>query len=442
MKRKKLWLSGLGLAGGIVVVALILVNDRLAPQPAASEDSKMAAPLIALSPQVFDQDPNQAELLQRIEAQGSAAGLDFSSRDLSYMDLSPEALAEVQRVRELRQPPVWLDTDTGGADLTGINFRSAMLVNAILSDARLVGANLQGALLNQADLRGANLATADLRGANLVMVDLHGANLGKANLTGADFSLANLAQADLWRADLSDAYLLGADLSGTRLAFADLSRVNLAQTASLDGASLYRARLDGVILTRSVLGAAVGEERAGEYDRAREVYVALKNVFRAAGRYQDARWAAIKERQMEQSTHWPPVALRIYGGRELGDLVEAGAQRLIGLAAFYVRHTAAYAALWLWGMVSSYNQSPLRVVITSVIVWLGLALLYRLTGGLAAADARQLRAVDYLRYSFGALAVRDWSDMEPVGKGTRTLTQLAPLIGFALIALFIVTLNN
>jgi len=446
MKRKRLWLFSLGLIGMMVIV-LILTGNRLAPPSSVEADTYTAAPLIVLSPKKMGQDPNQVELLQQIEAQGSAAGLDFSSRDLSHLDLSPEILTDVQQLRELKQSPVWLDMDTGGANLTGLNLADAILIQANLSAARLVGANLQGAHLIQTNLSNANLAAADLSGANLAGANLSGANLGKARLVGADLSLARLAGADLWRADLNEVYLFGADLKGVRLAFADLSRVNLAQATSLDGAWLYRARLDGVTLTREALGETVGEERAGAYDQAREVYVALKNVFRAAGQYDDARWATIKERQMEQATHWPPAAPRFYGKQELPDLPLNNPRRFIDLAAFYGRHTAIYVSLGLWGLTSGYNQSPLRVIITAVFIWFGLALLYRLTDGLVATHTPEdtgvfrLHPNDYLGYSFSALVGRDWKEMQPVGKVARIVTQLAPLIGFTLVALLVITLT-
>lgn len=441
IKRKLLWLAGLGLIG-LAAVTLILASNRLASQSSADAALRPEPPLVVLSPKKISQDPNQSELLQQIEQHGSAAGLDFSNRNLSDLDLSPAALANMQRLRPSEQLPAWLDAATGGGNLTGINLSGGVLINSDLNTARLVEANLQNAHLLQANLSRANLALANLAGANLTLANLEAANLAKADLTGADLSLANLTTADLWQANLSDAYVLEADLRGARLAFADLSRVNLAQAASLEGVLLYRTRLDGAILKRELLGPAVGEEQNGRYDQARAVYVALKHLFRTAGQYNDARWAATKERQMEQATHWPPLAQQFYGRQELQTLPPAGLARGLGLGMFYGRHGLAYGLLWLWGLTSGYSQNPLRVVLTALALWLGLAFWYWLGDGLVSGQTRRLRLIDYLSYSFAALTGRDWSDLQPAGPVTRTLTRLAPLISVALIALFVVTLNG
>ena len=48
------------------------------------------------------------------------------------------------------------------------------------------------------------------------------------------------------------------------------------------------------------------------YKEAMEIYLTLKKAFINAGRYDDASWAYVKERQMERKTYFPPTALRYY----------------------------------------------------------------------------------------------------------------------------------
>jgi len=109
-----------------------------------------------------------------------------------------------------------------GADLRGVDLRSAFLRGAYLRDADLRVAYLRDADLRGADLRGADIGGADLRGAYLRDADIGGADLRYAMLTGADMSHADLTGADLAGADLRGADLRGADLTGAYLTDADL----------------------------------------------------------------------------------------------------------------------------------------------------------------------------------------------------------------------------
>lgn len=118
-------------------------------------------------------------------------------------------------------------------DLSGVNFRGAILDRAnfqasdlrqaSLVDARLREANFDSANLSGADLSGARLEKANFDGAILVGTQLSRARMNNAGLQAVDLSNADLSQADLMGAVLSGATLDGADLS-----YADLSGANLA----------------------------------------------------------------------------------------------------------------------------------------------------------------------------------------------------------------------
>jgi len=101
------------------------------------------------------------------------------------------------------------------------------------------------------DLRGANLEGVDLRSADLTEAQLQGANLRNADLKYSNFRGANLTNAVMIAADLeavnfSDAVLRNADVRGANLTDAVLTRANTCgwrrDGARLEGANLQDAR--------------------------------------------------------------------------------------------------------------------------------------------------------------------------------------------------------
>lgn len=238
------------------------------------------------------QDPHTThDILDMIEATCpgcrssiGAPGVDLSGRDLVRIDLSRETIhVELARLRE-EVPgalPQWI---------------------SLLSDGVNLGyANLQEAYLYSANLHGADLEWANSRGGHL-----EGANLRETMLVGADLQDTNLAYADLQGADLMYAHLQGTNLTG-----ANLADVNLLSAKSLDGVYIFGATLTSTNLSYHQLGGSIGEERDHLYWEAMEGYRALKVNWREMGRHDDARWAYIKERQMEKKTFWPPIALKV-----------------------------------------------------------------------------------------------------------------------------------
>jgi uncharacterized protein YjbI with pentapeptide repeats len=160
------------------------------------------------------------------------------------------------RGREIGVPPNLADVELAGANLTGADFGSAILVRAKLSGAILINTQFQSANLGGADLAGADLRRARLSGAHLAQ-----SNLREANLSGASLREANLRGANLFQANLSGGDLEAADLSGTQLINAKLSGANLGAAklsfADLSGADLTGAILHGAMLVRTNLANAV-----------------------------------------------------------------------------------------------------------------------------------------------------------------------------------------
>jgi uncharacterized protein YjbI with pentapeptide repeats len=160
------------------------------------------------------------------------------------------------RGREIGVLPNLADVQLAGANLTGADFGSAILVRAKLSEAILTNTHFPSANLGGADLSGADLRHASFSGAYLAQ-----SNLREANLSGAVLREANLLNANLFKANLSGADLEGAVLGGAVLIHADLTGANLGAAvlsyANLAGADLTGAVLHGAMLVRTNLANAV-----------------------------------------------------------------------------------------------------------------------------------------------------------------------------------------
>lgn len=300
--------------------------------------------------------------------------------DLSWVNLSREALQEIVERRAGATPP-WWDALYKGANLWSANLQGADLRHADLRDAALERANLQGANLGGTNLQGADLLWANLQGAHLWgRANLQGAKLAGAKLQGAFLVDANLQDAflpaaKLQRADLRSARLQGAILGDVDLQGADLRNANL-QGAVLLGANLERAhlrdaRLQGVDLSTTAsirhcylsgalldrnrlrqeqLGGAVGEERDRDYTRAKVAYLGLKQNFSELGDYAASSWAYCRERRMEKRE---ALKRGRYAKVFFDQIVE---------------------------LVCDYGEGFWRVLGCLALLWLGFALIYGITG--------------------------------------------------------------
>jgi uncharacterized protein YjbI with pentapeptide repeats len=184
-----------------------------------------------------------------------------------YLDSLPDDITEP---RPLFGGPLF---DFAGADLSGLDFQDAYLLNSNLSRVRMVGCTLAGANLVAARLDGADLTDAYLykveadecsaAGAVFRRANLLGTELRRANLTGADFREAilnscRLYAADLSQADLRDAYLrdvrFGDDraptrLDGARMAGATLDAARGVVSGTVDVGDTDPNLIDGDALT-------------------------------------------------------------------------------------------------------------------------------------------------------------------------------------------------
>ena len=124
-------------------------------------------------------------------------------------------------------------------------------------------------------------------------------HLENANLRGAHLENAKLRGAHLEKAELIGAHLEKADLSG-----ADLRDAEFSEETILDDARLFQCRLEWSTLKNAEnnLDKIVIEERQGEWEMARNVYLILKTYFAHEGMHDAAREYFYREKIMEENT--------------------------------------------------------------------------------------------------------------------------------------------
>lgn len=143
--------------------------------------------------------------------------------------------------------------DLSRADLTGCDFRQAVLSGANLQSAHMSRANLSYCDFSLASMTGCSLIRADLSRSTLQQAQMSGADLSFsnfhfANLQGANLAGANLSYADLSWTNLTGANLRGATLTGTTLTLADLTG------ADLRGATFTNVNLESAVLMNAAVG--------------------------------------------------------------------------------------------------------------------------------------------------------------------------------------------
>jgi len=339
--------------------------------------------------------------------------------------------------------------DLSGVNLSGLDLRGVIFgVSKFAGHERIAsGATLKGAWLQDSDLTGANLARTDLEGAHCWQTIFYEADLHASNLRGANLGKANLRRSDLYGTDLRDTYLVG---------------------AQLQEANLCEAQLKGALLSAESIGASIIQETEMQYEEyfkrpyiepetrrryrgqhirrrfleAKEIYRTLKNAFIESGRYDDASWAYIKERQMEKKTHWPPSRARFCYSNELEDMPIGGLGRWRRLLNFYVRHLFAYIADWLAELTCGYGERPLRTLMWALATIFIFPFFYWLSGGIVSAEGAALTWLDYLNYSFGAFTTIGFSNFAAVTPLAQTLTSIEALLGISLLALLMFALGN
>lgn len=138
------------------------------------------------------------------------------------------------------------------ANLMQVSLNNANLSHAQLLDVNLSGAQAIGTNFTQADLTQASLTGANFAEANFTGAKLQQANLGQTRGINADFSNANLVRSTWQGSDLSEANFRGANLEKADLSASQLKRANLSNT-NLQNANLSYANLSTADLRGSNL---------------------------------------------------------------------------------------------------------------------------------------------------------------------------------------------
>lgn len=224
-------------------------------------------------PMAFGADFTSRALTEAFFKAKSGERLDFSGKDLSFLDLAGVDFKGATLARSNLYGVDLTRASLRGTDLSGVMLDRAVVVRSDFSGANLegaslmrpsiytslygnredapkfAGANLRGirmtAMMDGADFRGADLTAARL-GPHEPRADI--SSMPSSFLRGCDFSGANMRGIDLMWAKLSFSRFTGADLSGANLTGTDLSMTDFSG-ADLTGANLTGADLDGANLT-------------------------------------------------------------------------------------------------------------------------------------------------------------------------------------------------
>ena len=385
---------------------------------------------------IKDKESYQKRIEDWSRARNSMEKFILTNADLSYLDIKGVKLSGA-RLGGANLLGAVLE----GSNLSGAGLWEANLFEATLKEVNLSGANLFLANLSEAWLEGANLSWADLRRANLSEAYLEGANLSRAkllranlsgawlegaNLSGAGLQEANLTEAGLPKANLSGAWLEGANLSGAELWFANLS-----------GAELWRAKFTNAFLNQAMLTGAKGltrqnfseklteeeKEKAGAYI---ESYITVKNYFTQNGLYDDASWAAFRERTLERIAWYNQLK---------GEVI-------IGLRSWEWLKTAfRWFGSKAMSLLNGYGERPFRVVISSMVIVIGFSILYFFKDYIIANPPDVLHWWDYLYFSIVTFTTLGYGDIRPMAvPWARLVASGEAFIGAFMIALFVWTL--
>jgi hypothetical protein len=260
---------------------------------------------------------------------------------------------------------------------------------------------------SRADLSGAEIFDANLEGFELVGADLSHSDLTHCNLRGADLTKAKLVNSRLWNVDLTGANLSEADLTGSDLSNTCLYNTRLWHADIKDVKSLSVRNFSPRALLS--VGAKIDE---GGLVSSEESYRALKNYFLHNGMYNDASWAAFKEKTMER--------LMLKKSRSWH-----------------------YIPSLFMDISCGYGEKPHRIVLSALLTIFGFALLFwSLKGIVSSVDPTStLTWSDYLYHSAVTFTTVGYGDLIPKASSyLRLMAATEAFLGVFLTGLFIFTL--
>ena len=353
------------------------------------------------------------DVLRLIKLNGGPRALDLNGCDLSGINLI-------------------------GVDLTGIIFGSKTTVK--YGSIRVVHniTNLRGAWLERANLTEANLGRTDLRQAHFYKANLTRATLWTADATDADFRDANLYQADLYSTVLRDAKLTDANLRQANLQKADLRGTAFGLDAI--GSHIIQDRVSDLTdyYNRWYISDVIKEkhmqrELENRHQDSKEIYLALKNAFLNAGRYQDASQAYFKEKQTERKLYAPwNVSQRIQSEQS-----QDGGTIILKRVRYLFKWLGSLAAEYSCG----YGERPFRTVIVAAATILLFAILYWLSGGIAT-EGRDIYGYEYILYSLSVFSTISFDRFQIIKPIAEVLASIETLVAVSFLALLMFALGN
>jgi len=250
------------------------------------------------------------------------------------------------------------------------------------------------------------LTDADLSNIDLKGVKLSGAWLFRTNLSRSNLQGSNLSGARLWRADFSVAMLLFADLNEARLNFANLTGAKGLTKKNFKEELTIEEKKDNLAF--------------------KESYLTVKNYFIQSGRYDDASWAAFKERTLERITLYNAIKKKGIKG---------------------LRYRAWWKTLGKWfgskifNILCGYGEKPLFAVRTSVVIVIFLSIIYYIFKWIQAYPMEKLHFLDYLYFSIVTFTTLGYGDIRPLAvPWARLVSSMEAFMGAFMIALFVWTM--
>ena len=240
---------------------------------------------------------------------------------------------------------------------------------------------------------------------------IDGADLSNLILMGADLSISSLQDSilsgtNLYQANLSEAWLSGADLSNARLNW---------------------AKLNGAIgLTRENFSNKLTEEEIKNADKFKGSYLTVKNYFIQNGLYDDASWAAFRERTLERIAWYKQTKLK--GTKDLFS---------------WNRWKAAFnwSRSMLMNLLCGYGEKPWKAVVSSMVIIVGFFLFYLFKECIEANPPNGIHWWDYLYFSIVTFTTLGYGDIRPMpAPWARMVASGEAFIGAFMIALFVWTL--
>ncbi|MGB3306370.1 MAG: pentapeptide repeat-containing protein [Thermomicrobiales bacterium] len=397
------------------------------------------------------------ELLEIVQFNQGARGLDMSGCVFNNMDLSSRNISELAKKYhgETGTYPIWFSRGTRRLDLQGLRANRSEF-----SCLNFQGVNLSDSQLNNTTWRDADLSGSILRGASLEGSELTDVNLRKANLTGSVMKKVRLLarsgqsilheavvyKSNMVNATFYDVSLQGAlgfaeaDLRGVAFWGSDLSGISFEriEPGAMSGAFFYRATLDRTAMRQEMIGEYIGEEvwawrlirrepvpKEHPYfevalvdwlQRASEGYRSLKANFTSLGRGEDASWAHFRQRATRDRRDW--IVLR-----ESHDWTLL--PRLVG-------------SIILWA-TTGYGERPKNTIASAVGAIVAFGLIY---WGVSSSAAKPFSFWNAMLYSGAAFFTVGLSGLESSLVLIQWITLFESALGVTLFGLYLWTLGN